>query len=122
MSLKTVEWKDNSVIKLYDTLIYVNEGKLSLDGKSQVNIMNVKNIYKFLLTPKNYRKQIKTIDFNFSYEFDEKVIILNDIRIDGKFNQKVNKKLNNFYFRGSDMQNKILFKNMTNDLLKAYVG
>ena len=42
--------------------------------------------------------------------------------IDGKYNQKVNSKLNNIYFRGSDMQNKILFKNMTNDLLKAYAG
>ena len=42
--------------------------------------------------------------------------------IDSKYNQKVNEKLNNIYFRGSDMQNKILFKNMTNDLLKAYFG
>jgi hypothetical protein len=44
-----VEWKDNSVIKLSDTLIYVNEGKLFLDGRSQVNIMNVKNIYNIYL-------------------------------------------------------------------------
>ena len=117
-----IEWKDNSIIKLTDTLISVKEGKLFLDGKLNANIIDYKNIYKFLLTPKNFRKQIKTIDFNFSYGFDEKVIILNDIMIDGKYNQKVNEKLNNIYFRGSDMQNKILFKNMTNDLLKAYVG
>ena len=117
-----VEWKNNSIIKLTDTLISVKDGKLFLDGKLNVNIINYKNIYKFLLTPKNFRKQIKTIDLNFSYGFDEKVIILSDIMIDGKYNQKVNKKLNNIYFRGSDMQNKILFKNMTNDLLKAYAG
>ena len=42
--------------------------------------------------------------------------------IDGKYNQKVNEKLNNIYFRGSDMQNKILFKNMTNELFRAYAG
>ena len=117
-----IEWKNNSIIKLTDTLISVKDGKLFLDGKSNVNITNYKNIYKFLFTPKNYRKQIKTIDFNFSYGFDEKVIILSDIMIDGKYNQKVNEKLNTIYFRGSDMQNKILFKNMTNDLLKAYAG
>ena len=117
-----IEWKDNSIIKLTDTLISVKDGKLFLDGKSNVNITDYKNIYKFLLTPKNFRKQIKTIDFNFSYGFDERVIILNDIMIDGKYNQKVNEKLNNIYLRGSDMQNKILFKNMTNDLLKAYAG
>ena len=117
-----IEWKNNSIIKLTDTLIFVKDGKLFLDGRSQINIKNVKNIYKFLLTPKNFRKKIKTIDFRFSYAFGEKVVILNDIIIDGKYNQKVNEKLNNIYFRGSDMQNKIFFKNMTNDLLKAYAG
>ena len=117
-----VEWKDNSIIKLTNTLIFVKDGKLFLDGKSKIDITNFKNIYKFLLTPKNFRKKIKTIDFSFSYVFSEKVIILNDIIIDGKYNQKVNEKLNNIYFRGSDMQNKIFFKNMTNDLLKAYAG
>ena len=65
---------------------------------------------------------MKTIDFSFSYGFDDKVIILNDIIIDGKYNQKVNEKLNNIYFRGSDMQNKIFIKNMTNKLLEAYAG
>ncbi|MDC3126627.1 hypothetical protein OA436_02495, partial [Candidatus Pelagibacter sp.] len=117
-----IEWKNNSIIKLTETLIFVKDGNLFLDGKSEINIKNVNNIYKFLLTPKNFRKKIKKIDFRFSYSFDEKVIIINDIIIDGKYNQKVNKKLNNIYFRGSDMQNKIFFKNMTNDLLKAYAG
>ncbi len=117
-----IEWKNNSIIKLTDTLIFVKDGKLFLDGKSQINIKNDKNIYKFLLTPKNFRKKIKIIDLRFSYEFGEKVIILNDIIIDGKYNQKVNEKLNNIYFRGSNMQNKIFFKNMMNDLLKAYAG
>ncbi len=117
-----IEWKNNSIIKLTDTLIFVKDGKLFLDGKAEINIKNTKNIYKFLLTPKNFRKNIKKIDFRFSYIFDEKVVILNDVIIDGKYNQNVNEKLNNIYFRGSDMQNKIFFKNMTNDLLKAYAG
>ena len=117
-----IEWKDNSFIRLTDTLISVKDGKLILDGKSQINIKNVQNIYKFLLTPKNFRKKIKTIDLGFSYSFDEKALMINDIIIDGKYNQKVNKELSNIYFRGSSMQNKIYLKNMINDLLKAYVG
>jgi len=117
-----IEWKDNSFIRLTNTLISVKDGKLILDGKSQINIKNVQNIYKFLLTPKNFRKKIKTIDFGFSYSFDEKALMINDIIIDGKYIQKVNKELNNIYFRGSSMQNKIYLKNMINALLKAYVG
>ena len=117
-----IEWKNNSIIKLTDTLILVKDGKLFLDGKSQINIKNVKNIYKFLVTPKAYRKQINIIDFRFSYAFGENVIILNDIIIDGKYNQKVNEKLINIYFHDSALKNKIYLKNMTNDLLKAYAG
>ncbi len=117
-----VEWKDNSIIKLSDTLIYVKDGKLFLDGRSQVNIANIKNIYKFLLTPKNFRKEIKTIDFSFTYVFSEKAIILSNIMIDGKYNQKVNKGLDNFYLRDNDIQNKIYFKNMMNDIIEAYSG
>ena len=117
-----VEWKDNSIITLTNTLIFVKDGKLFLDGKSKINITNVKNIYKFLLTPKNFRKKIKTIDFSFSYSFDEKVIVLRDIMIDGKYNQEVNKQLNNIYFRESNLQNKIYFKNMANNIIKAYSG
>ena len=117
-----IEWKDNSIIKLTDTLISVKDGKLFLYGKSQINIMNVKNIYKFLLTPKNFRKKIKIIDLSFSYSFDEKAIILNDIMIDGKYNQKVNNQVNNIYLRESNLQNKIYFKSMINEIIEAYAG
>ena len=117
-----LEWKDNSVIRLTDTLIFVKEGKLFLDGKSKINITNTKNIYKFLLTPKNFRKKIETIDFNFSYSFTDKTIILKDITIDGKYNKQVNERLNNIYLRDNDLQNKIYFKNIMNDAIEAYAG
>ena len=117
-----LEWKDNSIIKLSDTLIYVKNGKLFLDGRSKVNITNIKNIYKFLLTPKNFRKEIKTIDFSFTYVFSEKAIMISDIMINGKYNQKVNKRLNNIYLRDNDIQNKIFFKNMFNDIIESYFG
>ncbi len=117
-----VEWKNYSDIKFTDTLFVVKDGKLFLDGKSKINITNINNIYKYLLTPKNFRKKINTIDLSFSYSFDEKILILNNIRMDSKYNEKVNKKLKNIYFRDTHMQNKILFKNMMNDLLEAYAG
>ena len=117
-----IEWKNSSVTKLTDTLIYVKNGKLILDGKLNINITNNKNIYQFLLTPKNLRKKIKKIDLSFSYIFNEKIIILKDILIDGKFNKKVNDKMNNIYLRDDYLQNKIYFKNLMNDAVKAYAG
>ncbi len=117
-----IEWKNSSIIKLTDTLIFANDGKLFLEGKSQINILDVQNIYKFLLTPKNFRKKINIIDFSFIYSFEEKTIILSNIMIDGKYNQKVNEKLENVYFLENKLQNKIYIKNVMNNLVKAYAG
>ena len=49
-------------------------------------------------------------------------MILDDIMIDGEYIQKINEKLNNIYFRESNLQNKIYIKNMLNDLLEDYAG
>ena len=117
-----IEWKNSIIAKLNDTLIYVKDGKLVLSGRTEINISNVKNIYQYLATPKNFRKKIKKINFNFSYIFDEKTLLLKDIMIDGKYNKKVNEKLNNIYLRDDDLQNKIYFKNLINSSIKAYVG
>ena len=117
-----IEWKNSTIAKLTDTLLHIKEGKLVLDGRSQINITNIKSIYQYFITPKNFRKNIEKIDFNFSYIFGEKTLKLNDIMINGKYNQKVNEKLNNIYIRDEDLQNKIYFKNLINEAIKSYVG
>lgn len=82
----------------------------------------LKIFINFYLHLKISEKKIETIDFNFSYSFAEKIIILNDIMIDGKYNQKVNTKINSIYLPESDLQNKIYFKNLMNDIIQAYAG
>ena len=104
------------------SLIFIKDGELVLDGKLNINIKNYKDIYKFLLTPKNYRKEINQIDLNFTYNFDQKIAELKDIKIDNKINQNVNKILNNVIFKKDDLQNKIYFKNLLNEAIKSYAG
>ena len=79
-------------------------------------------LYKFLLTPKNYRNKINQIDLNFTYNFDQKIAELKDIKIDNKINQNVNKILNNVILKKDDLQNKIYFKNLLNEAIKSYAG
>ena len=61
------EWKNFANFELLDSLIFIRDGELVLDGKLKITINNYNEIYKFLLTPKNYRNKIKHIDLNFSY-------------------------------------------------------
>jgi len=116
------KWKNYADFELLQSLIFVKNGELVLDGKLKINVKNYKDIYKFLLTPKNYRNEIKQIDLNFTYNFDQKIAELKDIQIDNKINQNVNKILNNIIIKQDKLQNKIYFKNLLNKAIKSYAG
>ncbi len=116
------QWRDIANFELSESLIFVRNGELVLDGKLKVNISDSNKLYKFLLTPKNYRNQIKQIDFNFTYNFDQKIAELKDIKIDNKINENINKILNNIILKKNNLQNKIYFKNLFNEAIKSYAG
>ena len=48
----TLKWKNFADFELSNSLIFVKNGELVLDGKLQININNHNEIYKYLLTPK----------------------------------------------------------------------
>ena len=116
------QWKDFADFELLESLIFVKNGELVLDGRLKININDYKKIYKFLLTPKNYRNEIKEIDLNFTYNFDKKLAELKDIKIDKEINRNVNEILNNVILKKHDLQNKIYFKNLLNEAIKSYAG
>ena len=116
------DWRDFATFELLESLIFVREGELILDGKLKININNYNEIYKFLLTPKNYRNEINQIDLNFTYNFDQKIAELKDIKVDNKIDLNVNKILNNVILKKDDLQNKIYFKNLLNQAIKNYFG
>ena len=51
--------------------------------------MNLDEVYKFLLTPKSLRKKINKMNINFTYLFDEKIININNIKVDDKSDQNL---------------------------------
>jgi len=116
------EWRDSADFELLESLIFVRNGELVLDGKLKINVKDYNKVYKFLLTPKNYRKKIDQIDLNFTYNFDNKIAEFKDIKIDNKINQNINKILNNVFFKKEYLQNKIYFKNLLNEAFKSYAG
>ncbi len=115
-------WRDVADFELIESLIFVKNGELVLDGKLKINIKDFNKIYKFLLTPKNFRNEIKQIDLNFTYNFDQKVAELKDIKIDNKINQNINKILNSVILKKDNLHNKIYFKNLLNEAIRSYAG
>ena len=76
----------------------------------------------YFLFSKHYSWKVNQIDFNFTYNFDQKIAELKDIKIDNKINDNVNKILSNVILKKDDLQNKIYFKNLLNQAIKSYAG
>ena len=114
--------KDAVDFFLEDSLIYVKESELILDGKLNINIKNSDEIYKFLQTPKNYRNDFKNIKINFAYNFDQKIAYLDNIVIDNNNNKDVNKILESLIFKKNKLQNRVYLKNILNKAIKFYAG
>ena len=116
------KWSDIADFQIQESLIFVKDGELFIDGQMNIKIKDYEKIYSFLLTPKNYRNEIQTIDLNFTYNFDQNIAELKDIKVDNKINEKFNKILNNIILQESNMQNKIYLKNLLNKAIKSYAG
>ena len=115
-------WSNNIDFQISDSLLYVKNNNLTLDGNILINIHDINETYKYFKTPRNYRKEIKKIKFNFAYNFDQKVTTLNNIEIDGLMHQKINQILNQFVSKDTLLQNRVYFKNLINEALKSYSG
>ena len=71
---------------------------------------------------KIWEKKISKVNVNFTYLFDEKNININDIRIDGKTLEKSKYAFDDILLKENNLQNKIYFKNLLNEIIKSYAG
>jgi len=115
-------WKDNINFEFSNSLLFVKEGKLVLDSNIEIVINNPNEFYKFLLTPKNLRKKISKVNVSFAYLFDEKNIKVKNIVIDGKALKKSKYFFDDILLKENNLQNKIYFKNLLNEIIKIYAG
>ncbi len=117
-----ITWKNNIDFEFLDSLIFVKEGKLILDSDVEININNIDELYKSLLTPKNLRKKISKVNVGFTYLFDEKNIKVKNISIDGKLYEKSKYSFDDILLKENNLQNKIYLKNLLNEVIINYSG
>ena len=115
-------WKDHANFILKDSLILIKNEKLVLDANSEIKLINLDEIYKFLITPKNLRKKMNKININFTYLFDEKTLNINDIKVDSISNKNLLNNLNVIKLKENSLQNKVYLKKYLNNVIKNYAG
>ena len=114
--------KNYADFKITDSLIYADNNNLILDALISINIKDVNEVYKIFQTPLKNRKEIKKIEFNLSYNFDQQTANLNTIKVNNVINKDVNKTLKQLIFKDNQLQNKIYLKNLANKAIKSYSG
>ena len=101
---------------------YNSENNLILDALISVDIKDFNKIYKIFQTPRNNRKEIKKVEFNLNYNFNQLTANLNNIKINDKIDPKVNNILDEIILRDNNLQNRIYLKNLVNQVAKNYAG
>ena len=115
-------WRNHTDFEILNSLLYVSNNELILDGKLIVNIKDYNEIYKFLQISKNLRPELEKLEFNFNYNFDQQIMNFNNIKINGQISEKVNNVLEKMIFKSNKLQNQIYFKNILKKVIATYVG
>ena len=114
--------EDYADFKISDSLLYTIDNNLILDAKIKVNIKDPNEIFKNLQTPRNYRKEVRKLAFNLSYNFDQMTANIKNIKIDDIVYNNVNKILREIILKDNNLQNRIYIKNLLNQAIKSYAG
>ncbi len=118
----SVMWKDDLKITLSESLLSYDQEDIYLIGKIAIDMKDAGDFYKSFQIKKNYRKDIKKIEFDFNYNFTKKKVFFDNVFIDSKFNSKVEVFLEDFNSNEKKILNKIRFKNFVNNFFAAYAG
>lgn len=121
LSNSNIMWKDDLQIKFKDSYLIYDEKGINILGKVIIDFKNVNDFYKSFQIQKNYRKEINKVELDFIYNFSEKKIIFDNVKIDNETNVSLDKYINDLKSE-IKISNKIIIKNFINDFFKAYSG
>ncbi len=117
-----IKWKDNVNFYFEDTTLDFEDEKISFNGKMIVNIDDKNDFYKSFQINKDLRKDLKNIELDFNYNFNENKIYFDNLRFDNKTNKSLEKFISKFNSSDGKFFNKITFKAFVNKIFDAYFG
>jgi len=121
-SNSNIIWKENVNVRFSDSFLNFNKEKINLNGEMSFDVKNQDEFYKFFQIKKDLRKNIKKIELDFNYDFNEGKITFDNLRIDNQSNKKIEEIISNFNSKSKKFFNKVTFKNFVNNILTAYFG
>ena len=116
----TTTFKKLVKININDGQLIVDGNKLKLVGYTTLDFINLKKFYSHFQINKKERKNIESVTFAILFNFDDEIVEIDNLKIDGKTNQNLEKFLNNFNSKKKIILNKIVLRNSIKDFFEAF--
>ena len=116
----STNFKKSLIVNLNDTQVFVDDNKLKFAGYINLNFLNLDNIYRHYQVNKTNREKFKKISFGFLFNLDESFITIDNLEIDGKANQNLDRFLNDFNFKKDNFFNKVIRRNLVKNFFKNF--
>ena len=117
-----VNWKDNINLSFEDAILDFENEKINLNGKIVANIEDKNDFYRSFQINKDFRKDLKKIEFDFNYDFNEKKVYFDNLRLDNKTNKNLDTFVSKFNSSNEKFFNTITFKSFVKKIFDTYFG
>ena len=122
MSNFDVDWNESLSIRSQDIEFINDKNGKKLIGEISFDFNDVEKFFRYFQIKRNYRNVFKEIKADFIYDLTEDKFILNNVKIDDKSNQKLEKLLDQYEKENKNLLNKVIFRNFVKKFFQTYAG
>ncbi len=117
--LKTT-FKNSVIVNLDEVQLIIENNKLTFAGYISLDFIDPMKFYSHYQLNRADRRNIKKINFGFLFNFDDKFIEIDNLKVDGDTNQNLEKFINNFNLKKENIFNKIVIRNSIKSFFKNF--
>ena len=122
MSNFDVDWNESLSIRSQDIEFINDKNGKKLIGEISFDFNDVEKFFRYFQIKRNYRNVFKEIKADFIYDLTEDKFILNNVKIDDKSNQKLEKLLDQYEKENKNLLNKVIVRNFVKKFFQTYAG
>ena len=116
------QW-NNSVLIKSNEIEFLND----IDGKKLVgeiifNFEDIEKFFRYFQIKRNYRDVFEKIKLDFVYDLTFDKLTMNNLKIDNKSFEKIDKFINQYNKSKNNLLNKVTIRNFIKEFFQVYAG
>ena len=113
-------WNNSVLIEINDTQLLNEDNKVNLIGSINFDFIDLDKFYRYYQINEKYRNEIKKIKFDFFLNVNEKILQINNAKIDNIDNEQINDFLDNLNSQRKNFFNRVIFRNFVKNFFEFY--